>query len=67
MPDLNLGAIGQIAIHAVQEELTRRGVVFKGAAHLIYRHPDGTEEWMTFFEEPGGGLLSLMSQVTPAR
>jgi methylmalonyl-CoA/ethylmalonyl-CoA epimerase len=54
-------------IHAVQEELTRRGVVFKGAPHLIYRHPDGTEEWMTFFEEPGGGLLSLMSQVAPGR
>ena len=54
-------------IHAVQEELTRRGVVFKGAPHMIYRHPDGTEEWMTFFEEPGGGMLSLMSQVPPAR
>ena len=50
-------------IHAAQEELTRRGVGFKGAPHMIFRHPDGTEEWMTFFEEPGGGLLSLMSQV----
>jgi hypothetical protein len=30
---------------------------------MIYRHPDGTEEWMTFFDEPGGGILSLMSQV----
>lgn len=49
-------------IHAAQEELTRRGVTFKGAPHMIFRHPDGTEEWMTFFEEPGGGLLSLMSQ-----
>ena len=50
-------------IHAAQAELTRRGVSFKGDPHMIYRHPDGTEEWLTFFEEPGGGVLSLMSQV----
>jgi DNA-binding CsgD family transcriptional regulator/catechol 2,3-dioxygenase-like lactoylglutathione lyase family enzyme len=50
-------------IHAAQDELTRKGVTFKGAPHMIYRHPDGTEEWLTFFEEPGGGLLSLISQV----
>ncbi len=52
-------------IHAAQDELTRKGVTFKGAPHMIYRHPDGTEEWLTFFEEPGGGLLSLISQVKP--
>jgi DNA-binding CsgD family transcriptional regulator/catechol 2,3-dioxygenase-like lactoylglutathione lyase family enzyme len=52
-------------IHAAQDELTRRGVMFKGAPHMIYRHPDGTEEWLTFFEEPGGGMLSLISQVRP--
>jgi DNA-binding CsgD family transcriptional regulator/catechol 2,3-dioxygenase-like lactoylglutathione lyase family enzyme len=53
-------------IHAAQDALTNRGVTFKGAPHMIYRHPDGTEEWMTFFEEPGGGILSLMSQVKRA-
>ena len=53
-------------IHAAQEELTRRGVVFKGAPHMIYKHPDGTEEWLTFFDDPGGGILSLISQVTPS-
>ena len=52
-------------IHAAQEELTRRGVVFKGAPHMIYKHPDGTEEWLTFFDDPGGGILSLISQVKP--
>ena len=52
-------------IHAAQEELTRRGAVFTGAPHMIYRHPDGTEEWLTFFNDPGGGLLSLISQVKP--
>jgi len=49
-------------IHAAQAELTGRGVTFTGAPHMIYRHPDGTEEWLTFFQDPGGGLLSLISQ-----
>ena len=30
---------------------------------MIYKHADGLEEWLTFFHEPGGGLLSLISQV----
>jgi len=38
-------------------------VVFKGAPHMIYKHPDGTEEWMTFFKDVDGQLLALMSQV----
>jgi len=50
-------------IHAAQEELERRGVTFTGAPHMIYKHPDGLEEWLTFFHEPGGGLLSLIAQV----
>ena len=50
-------------IHAAQEELTRRGVVFTGAPHMIYKHPDGTEEWMGFFEDPDGRPLAVMSQV----
>lgn len=52
-------------IHAAQDELTRRGVTFMGAPHMIYRHPDGTEEWLTFFKDPGGGMLSLISQIRP--
>jgi hypothetical protein len=32
---------------------------------MIYKHPDGLEEWLTFFHEPAGGLLSLISQVRP--
>jgi catechol 2,3-dioxygenase-like lactoylglutathione lyase family enzyme len=50
-------------IHAAQQELERRGVTFTGAPHMIYKHADGLEEWLTFFQEPGGGLLSLISQV----
>ena len=52
-------------IDAAQEELTRKGVTFTGAPHMIFRHPDGTEEWLTFFQDPGGGLLSLISQKKP--
>lgn len=66
VPDLHNDSVlyFQVAdIHAAQDELTRKGVTFKGAPHMIYRHPDGTEEWLAFFEEPGGGLLSLISQV----
>ena len=42
-------------IHAAQQELERRGVTFTGAPHMIYKHPDGLEEWLTFFHEPGWG------------
>jgi DNA-binding CsgD family transcriptional regulator/catechol 2,3-dioxygenase-like lactoylglutathione lyase family enzyme len=50
-------------IGAAYNELVGRGVEFKGAPHLIYRHPDGTEEWMAFFKDPEGRFLALMSQV----
>lgn len=52
-------------IGAAHAELVARGVEFKGAPHLIYRHPDGMEEWMAFFNDPDGRFLALMSQVRP--
>jgi DNA-binding CsgD family transcriptional regulator/catechol 2,3-dioxygenase-like lactoylglutathione lyase family enzyme len=52
-------------IGAAYAELSARGVEFNGAPHLIYRHPDGTEEWMAFFKDPEGRFLALMSQVRP--
>ena len=52
-------------IAAAHSELTARGVEFRGAPHLIHRHPDGTEEWMAFFDDPDGRVLALMSQVKP--
>jgi catechol 2,3-dioxygenase-like lactoylglutathione lyase family enzyme len=48
-------------------ELMARGVEFRGAPHMIYRHPDGTEEWMAFFQDPEDRPPALMSQVKPAR
>ncbi len=53
-------------IAAKHAELLSRGVEFKGAPHMIHRHPDGTEEWMAFFLDPEGRPLALMSQVRPA-
>jgi DNA-binding CsgD family transcriptional regulator/predicted enzyme related to lactoylglutathione lyase len=52
-------------IGAAYSELVSRGVEFKGAPHMIYRHPDGMEEWMAFFKDPEGRFLALMSQVRP--
>jgi catechol 2,3-dioxygenase-like lactoylglutathione lyase family enzyme len=52
-------------INAACDELKSRGVKFQGAPHMIHRHPDGTEEWMAFFEDPDGGVLALMSRVAP--
>ncbi|MBI4219670.1 MAG: VOC family protein [Chloroflexi bacterium] len=50
-------------IKSAYEELRKRGVNFKGAPHMIFRHPNGMEEWMAFFEDPEGRLLAIMSQV----
>jgi catechol 2,3-dioxygenase-like lactoylglutathione lyase family enzyme/DNA-binding CsgD family transcriptional regulator len=49
-------------IHAAHEALGARGVKFVNAPHMIGRHPDGTEEWMAFFEDPDGRPLALMAQ-----
>lgn len=53
-------------IHADRETLAARGVTFTDAPHMIHRHEDGTEEWMTFFEDNQGRPLALMMQARPA-
>ena len=50
-------------INAAHEELSARGVEFIGAPHMIFKHPDGTEEWMAFFNDPDGRPLAIMSQM----
>jgi DNA-binding CsgD family transcriptional regulator/catechol 2,3-dioxygenase-like lactoylglutathione lyase family enzyme len=47
------------------ETLKARGAAFIGAPHMIHRHPDGTEEWMAFFNDLEGRALAIMSQVKP--
>lgn len=49
-------------IHAAQAALAERGVDFTHAPHMVYRHEDGTEEWMAFFADPDGRPLALMAQ-----
>jgi DNA-binding CsgD family transcriptional regulator/predicted enzyme related to lactoylglutathione lyase len=53
-------------IHASQESLAAAGVHFTGAPHRIHTHDDGTEEWMTFFDDGEGNTLALMSSVARA-
>ena len=50
-------------IHAAQAGLTTAGAGFAGDPHLIHRHDDGVEEWMTFFEDGEGNTLALMSRI----
>ncbi|HEY2552453.1 MAG TPA: LuxR C-terminal-related transcriptional regulator [Streptosporangiaceae bacterium] len=50
-------------IHRACEALTGRGVEFRGAPHMIFRHESGMEEWMAFFDDPDGNPLAIMAQV----
>jgi len=52
-------------INAAYDELRGRGVEFTDAPHMIFRHPDGTEEWMAFLKDCDGQILGIMSQVRP--
>jgi len=52
-------------IHAQQQRLEAKGVVFTHAPHMVHRHEDGTEEWMAFFKDNEDRPLALMSQVAP--
>lgn len=52
-------------IRLVHIALASQGVEFVDAPHMIHRHDDGTEEWMTFFKDNEGRLLALMEQVKP--
>jgi catechol 2,3-dioxygenase-like lactoylglutathione lyase family enzyme len=49
-------------IRAAHAALTARGIEFTHAPHMIYRHEDGTEEWMAFFKDNEARALAIMSQ-----
>ena len=53
-------------IRLVHIALASQGVAFVDAPHMIHRHEDGTEEWMSFFKDNEGRPLALMEQVAPA-
>jgi hypothetical protein len=49
-------------IAAAHQRLISRGVEFINASHMIHRHADGTEEWLSMFKDPEGRPLGLMAQ-----
>ena len=53
-------------IRSAHARLLERGVRFESPPHMIFRHADGTEEWMAFFLDPDDRLLAIMSQVAAA-
>ena len=52
-------------IDAAHKRLTDSGAEFINAPHMIYKHEDGTEEWMAFFNDPEGRPLAIMSVAGP--
>jgi DNA-binding CsgD family transcriptional regulator/catechol 2,3-dioxygenase-like lactoylglutathione lyase family enzyme len=50
-------------VRSAHAELTKRGVEFLGAPHMIHRHADGTEEWLAAFKDNEGRTLAILSQV----
>ena len=50
-------------IRATRKRLIEQGVAFTDEPRVIFTHPDGTAEWMSFFDDPEGNQLALMSRV----
>lgn len=55
-------------IASAYAELQSKGIEFKGEPHLIHRDDTGVfgkpgeEEWMTFFSDPSGNILALVTR-----
>ena len=49
-------------IQKTYDMLKSKGVEFINAPHLIHRHADGTEEWMSFFRDLESRPLALIAQ-----
>jgi DNA-binding CsgD family transcriptional regulator/catechol 2,3-dioxygenase-like lactoylglutathione lyase family enzyme len=52
-------------IGATYELLKSRGVEFINAPHMVHRHADGTEEWLSMLKDPEGRPLGIMAQAKP--
>jgi DNA-binding CsgD family transcriptional regulator/catechol 2,3-dioxygenase-like lactoylglutathione lyase family enzyme len=52
-------------IAAVHAALQGRGVEFINAPHMIFKHPDGTEEWLCNFKDAEDRPLGLIAQAAP--
>jgi methylmalonyl-CoA/ethylmalonyl-CoA epimerase len=53
-------------IHAAQQQMQSRGVRFEDQPHLIAKMQDH-DLWMTHFRDSEDNLLSMMSEVRPAK
>lgn len=53
-------------IASAHRRLLANGVEFLNAPHMIYKHEDGVEEWMAFFNDPEGRPLAIMAVAGPA-
>lgn len=49
-------------IQGAYQTLEQQKVVFKEQPHLVAKMPDH-DLWMSFFEDPSGNLLALMSEI----
>jgi DNA-binding CsgD family transcriptional regulator len=52
-------------IGAAYELLKSRGVEFINAPHMVHKHADGTEEWLSMLHDPEGRPLGIMAQAKP--
>ncbi len=52
-------------IAAAHDRMKSRGVEFINAPHMVHRHADGTEEWLSMFKDPEGRPLGIMAQAKP--
>jgi DNA-binding CsgD family transcriptional regulator len=52
-------------IGAAYDLLKSRGVEFINAPHLVHRHADGTEEWLSMLKDPEGRPIGIMAQAKP--
>jgi catechol 2,3-dioxygenase-like lactoylglutathione lyase family enzyme len=55
--------LATVDIAAAHAELGKRGASLTGAPHPIHKHPDGSEEWMAFFQDDEGRPLALHAVV----
>ncbi len=52
-------------VTAAHAALSARGAAFRGSPERVHKHPDGTEEWLAFFDDPEGRPLAIIAQVAP--
>ena len=67
-PDWRPGSVIYLSVtdmDSTVHELAAHGVELTGAPHRVHTHPDGTEEWMAFFEDGQGNTLGLLARTKP--